>query len=83
MDFNRMYAFCLRAGQTRSDGTRTGTGKRGDTRAARTEGGDDDAPQEEGDTQKAASTRRHPDLSRFIRNRRDAECHTRMHLYKY
>ena len=52
-----MYAFCLRAGQTRSDGTRTGTGKRGDTRAARTEGGDDDAPQEEGDTQKKQRAR--------------------------
>ena len=52
MDFNRVYAFCLPAGQTRSDGARTGTGRHSGTRAARTEGGDGDAPQEEGDTQK-------------------------------
>ena len=48
-------------GQTRSDGARTGTGGHDGARAARTEGGDGDAPQEEGDTQNAASTRRHPD----------------------
>ena len=67
MDFNACVTFCLHAGQTRSDGARTGTGGRDGARAARTEGGEGDAPREEGDHAECSETRRHQIQQWFIR----------------